>query len=150
MMTWFTEFDIEPYFVEKIPTLQIGLNGKMRSSLNKEIVLWSGDADTPSVNSISYVFIRKRSEKKSLDSPSGARSLTNTLESTTMRYTLVMDVIALHYLVSQVVSEKLNKQFVVITYLCLELRDVHKDLEQIGFHPNQVAPDHGARLQGIC
>ena len=101
----------------------------MRSSLNKEIVFWLGDADTPSVNSISYVFVRKRSEKKSLDSPSGARSLTNALESTTKRYTLVMDVIALHYLVSLVVSEKLNKQLVVTTYLCWELRDVHKDLE---------------------
>ena len=92
-------------------------------------MLWLGDADTQSVNSISYFFVRKRSEKKSLDSPSGTRSLTNVLESTTMRYTLVMDVIALHYLVSLVVSEKLNKQFVVTTYLCWELRDVYKDLE---------------------
>ena len=87
------------------------------------------DADTPSINSISYVFVRKRSEKKSLDSPSGARSLTNALESTTMTYTLVIDVIALHYLVSLVVFEKLNKQPVVTTYLCWELRDVHKDLK---------------------
>ena len=81
-------------------------------------MLWLGDADTPSVNSISYVFVRKRSEKKSLDSHSSKMSLTNVLESTTMRYTLVMDVIALHYLVSLVVSEKPNKQLVVTTYLC--------------------------------
>ena len=69
-------------------------------------MLWLGDTDTPSVNSISYVFIRKRSEKKSLDSHFGARSLTNALESTAMRYTLVMDVIALYYLVSLVVFKK--------------------------------------------
>ena len=92
-------------------------------------MFWSSEIDTPSVNPISYVFVRKRSEKKSLNSPSGARSLTNALESTTMRYALVMDVIALNYLVSLVVSEKLNKQLVVTTYLCWELKDVHKDLE---------------------
>ena len=92
-------------------------------------MLWLGDADTPSVNSISYVFVRKRIEKKSLNSPSGARSLTNALESTTMRNNLVMDVITLHYLISLVIFEKLNMQLVVTTYLCWELRDVHKDLE---------------------
>ena len=38
----------------------------------------------PSVKPIGHkwVFVRKRNEKKSLDSPSGAKSLTNALEST--------------------------------------------------------------------
>lgn len=85
--------------------VELTQKGKKRSSLNKEIGTWAGDADTASVKPIIHVFVRKRSEKKSLDSPYGARSLTNALESSTMRYTHVMDVIELHYLISLVVPE---------------------------------------------